>query len=160
MSIIDGCISLFSSSDESMKYCQHYLKLQDNSSTLKSHWKTLSNFLVNLLSVTLKNTIDPFQTDWWMYLIHSFCGIAKVSIKLAWQMNICLVTLCFSLSHFSYRSAPLSSSCSSLFYPSLASLSLLFYLGPFSTQSSIAFSLSEHYRAILVCTGCPSQQVK
>lgn len=86
-----GCISLSSSSDESMKYCQHYLKLKDNNlpnSPVNNHWKTLSNFLVNVLSVTLRNTIDPFQTGWWKCTLFTFSvAFAKVCVKLAWQMK-------------------------------------------------------------------------
>lgn len=100
-----------------------------------------------------------------MPLTHIFCGVSKVCVKLAWHLdeNISLVTPLLSISrpcfHFSLLSCiclPLSSHLSAppLFIPlpSLAPLSPLFYLSSpsFSTQSSIYFSASEHYRAVRV----------
>lgn len=110
------------------------------------------------------------------HLIHIFLwhfkGLRKISLTVGWKHTVSLVALLLSISppcfHFSYISAPhfslsvfLSSICPPfhpfpVFFhftiPLLHPFLLLFYLSSpsFSTQSSIYFSVSEHYRAVRV----------
>lgn len=114
-----------SSSDESMKYCQHYARWTTTTcptAPWMDPWNTRSNFPVNVLSVTLRTTIDLFQTGWWEWILFTFSGAMR-KIKLT-DENLWLVTL---LAFYQWPVFTFLVGLSPAFFPSF----LLIYLPPF-----------------------------
>lgn len=158
-----------SSSDESMNYCQHYVKLDSKTcptAQWMDPWNTLSKVLANALSVTLRNTIDLFQTGWWEWILRTF-SVAMRKIRLT-DENLWLVTL-FALYQWPVFSPLLPSVFAShlyvpLFIPSsffASTFTALFFpllsTTPFAPLSQLLTSLCrKHYRTI--SQSCPGQQ--